>query len=135
MSERRVQELEVKPLAELVGWASSGVEPEIMGIGPVDAVRKVCRTTGVPLESIDLIEANEAFAVQAIAVARSLELRQERTNICGGAIALGHPIGASGARILTTLVHQLRRTGGSLGLATLCVGGGQGIAALVRAVR
>lgn len=135
MSERRVQETGATPLAELIGWASSGVEPEIMGIGPVEAVRKVCRGAGIGVDSLDLIEANEAFAVQALAVARALELRRERVNVCGGAIALGHPIGASGARILTTLVHQLKRTGGSLGLATLCVGGGQGIAALIRAIR
>ncbi|MFM1848563.1 MAG: acetyl-CoA acetyltransferase ThlA [Pseudomonadota bacterium] len=134
MSEARVKELGLEPLAELVGWASSGVEPEVMGIGPVEAVRTVCRKTGTDLGSIDLIEANEAFAVQALAVARSLELPVERTNICGGAIALGHPIGASGARILVTLVHQLRRAKKELGLATLCVGGGQGIAAVVRAL-
>lgn len=135
MSEERVGQLGVKPLAELVGWASAGVEPEIMGIGPVDAVRRVCTRTGLRLEQMACVEANEAFAVQALAVAKELALSPERTNICGGAIALGHPIGASGARIVTTLVHQLRRIGGEYGLATLCVGGGQGIAAIVRAVR
>ena len=134
MSEARVAKLGVNPLAELVGWASSGVEPEIMGIGPVEAVKAVCRKTALDIPSFDLVEANEAFAVQALAVGRALEFPTERTNICGGAIALGHPIGASGARILVTLVHQLRRTRKDLGLATLCVGGGQGIAAVVRAV-
>ncbi len=135
MSERRVNELKLTPLAELVGWASSGVEPEIMGIGPVEAVKAVCRKTKLEVGAFDLVEANEAFAVQALAVARALELSPERTNIGGGAIALGHPIGASGARIVVTLLHHLRRTGKSLGLATLCVGGGQGIAAVVRSVR
>jgi acetyl-CoA C-acetyltransferase len=135
MSERRVNELNLTPLAELVGWASSGVEPEIMGIGPVEAVKAVCRKTKLEVGAFDLVEANEAFAVQALAVARALELSPDRTNIGGGAIALGHPIGASGARIVVTLLHHLRRTGKSLGLATLCVGGGQGIAAVVRSVR
>jgi acetyl-CoA C-acetyltransferase len=135
MSEERVGELGVTPLAEILGWASSGVEPEVMGIGPVGAVRRVCEYTGIGLEAVDLIEANEAFAVQALAVARELKLDPAKTNVCGGAIALGHPIGASGARVLTTLVHQLRRTGGTHGLATLCVGGGQGIATLIKVVR
>ncbi len=124
----------VSPLAEILGWASAAVEPEVMGIGPVGAVKKVLAKTGVSIEQVDLIEANEAFAAQALAVNKLLEWDVRKVNVCGGAIALGHPIGASGARILVTLVHQLRRANGSLGLATLCVGGGQGIAILIRTV-
>ena len=119
------------PIAKILGWASAGVEPGLMGIGPVPAVKKLLQQTGVALSAIDLIEANEAFAVQALAVSKELELDPSRVNVCGGAIALGHPIGASGARILVTLLYQLQRLKKSLGLATLCVGGGQGIAVLI----
>ncbi len=131
MSEQALKKSALKPLARVVGFASSGVEPEIMGIGPVEAVKKVLKQTTVSLSSIDLIEANEAFAAQAIAVSRSLEWDEKKVNVNGGAIALGHPIGASGARILVTLVHELKRSGGRYGIATLCVGGGQGIAMIV----
>ncbi|MBN8549477.1 MAG: acetyl-CoA C-acetyltransferase [Deltaproteobacteria bacterium] len=122
----------LKPIAEIVAWASGAVEPAVMGIGPVEAVKKLMQRTSIPLESVDLIEANEAFASQALAVNKLLGWDTQKVNVCGGAIALGHPIGASGARILVTLVHQLRRTNKKIGIATLCVGGGQGIAALVR---
>ncbi|MCB0317962.1 MAG: acetyl-CoA C-acetyltransferase [Bdellovibrionales bacterium] len=123
-----------KPIAEILGWASAGVEPKLMGLGPVEAVKSLLKITGTNLSDIDLIESNEAFAAQAIAVNKSLEWDTSKINIAGGAIALGHPIGASGARIITTLIHQLRRENKELGLATLCVGGGQGVAVLVKAV-
>jgi len=135
MSSSRARALGVTPLAEIAGWASAGVEPEVMGLGPVGAVRRVCERTGVALERIELIEANEAFAVQALAVSRELGLDAAKVNVSGGAIALGHPIGASGARILVSLVHGLRRLGREWGLATLCVGGGQGIAMIIRSCR
>jgi acetyl-CoA C-acetyltransferase len=135
MSEAEVLKRGLTPLAEVVAWGSGGVEPEVMGIGPVPAVRQALQRAEINLSQLDLIEANEAFAVQALAVARELELPLDRTNVCGGAIALGHPIGASGARVLVTLLHQLKRTGGSLGLATLCVGGGQGVAVIVKNIR
>lgn len=124
----------LKPIAEIMAWASGAVEPAVMGIGPVEAVKKLVKRAAIKLDDVDLIEANEAFAAQAIAVNKLLEWDVAKVNVCGGAIALGHPIGASGARVLVTLVHQLRRTNKKLGIATLCVGGGQGIAALVRAL-
>lgn len=133
-SESEIKRQTLTPLAEIVGFASAGVEPELMGIGPVLAVQKLLQQTGVKLSDIDWIEANEAFAVQSLAVSKELEFDTAKVNPLGGAIALGHPIGASGARILVTLIHQLRRTKKSLGLATLCVGGGQGIAILVRTI-
>jgi acetyl-CoA C-acetyltransferase len=119
-------------MAEVIGFASAGVQPEVMGLGPVPAVRALCSARGIDIQSVDVVEANEAFAVQALAVARELKLDPTKVNPQGGAIALGHPIGASGARVLTTLTHELHRLKGSLGIATLCVGGGQGIAALIR---
>lgn len=134
MSESALKRFGAKPLAEIVGFASAGVEPEVMGIGPVTAVKRALELTSTNIASLDLIEANEAFAAQSIAVNRSLEWDTDRINVNGGAIALGHPIGASGARILVTLVHELKRSKKKLGLATLCVGGGQGIAMVVRAV-
>jgi acetyl-CoA C-acetyltransferase len=126
------QEKSLPVVAEIIACATGGVEPARMGLGPVVAVQKLLRKTGISLDQIDLIEANEAFAAQAIAVNRQLELDPAKTNVCGGAIALGHPIGASGARILVTLCHQLKRTGGKYGIATLCVGGGQGVAVLIQ---
>lgn len=132
MNERLLKEHKLKPLAEIVAWSSAGVEPELMGLGPVQAVKRLIKQSGIDLNKIDLIEANEAFAVQALAVGRLLEWDPSRVNVCGGAIALGHPIGASGARILVTLLHQLKRLDKETGLATLCVGGGQGVAMLVR---
>lgn len=133
-SEEFASKHNLKPVAEIVGWASGAVEPAVMGIGPVEAVKKLLRKTSTNLSSVDLVEANEAFAAQALAVNKLLEWDAAKVNICGGAIALGHPIGASGARVLVTLVHQLRRTNKNTGIATLCVGGGQGIAALIRTV-
>ncbi|WGE71927.1 acetyl-CoA C-acetyltransferase [Actinobacillus equuli subsp. haemolyticus] len=121
-------------LARVKGYASGGVAPEIMGMGPVPATRKVLEKTGLSLDDIDLIEANEAFAAQFLAVGKELNFDPEKVNVNGGAIALGHPIGASGARILVSLVHALHARDKKLGLATLCIGGGQGIAMIVERV-
>ena len=121
----------IEPLARIVSWATAGVDPAIMGIGPVTATRRALAKAGWKLGDVDLIEANEAFAAQSCAVARELGWDAERVNVNGGAIALGHPIGASGARILVTLVHELRRRNARRGLATLCIGGGMGIALCV----
>jgi acetyl-CoA C-acetyltransferase len=131
LSAERADDLGVTPLARVRASASAGVEPSLMGTGPIAAVSKALARTGVSMGDLDLIEANEAFAAQALAVARTLGFPSEITNVSGGAIALGHPIGASGCRILVTLVHGLRRLSRRLGLATLCIGGGQGIAMLV----
>ena len=117
-----------KPLGRIVSWAYAGVEPEIMGIGPVPASRKALAQAGLELKDIDLIEVNEAFAAQYLAVEKELGLDRARTNVNGGAIALGHPLGATGTRIVLTLLHELHRRGGRYGLATACIGGGQGIA-------
>ncbi|GKX57178.1 acetyl-CoA acetyltransferase [Leminorella grimontii] len=122
------------PLARIRGWASAGVAPDVMGIGPVPASQKAMKMAGVALSDIDLIEANEAFAAQFLAVGRDLGFDPVRVNVNGGAIALGHPIGASGARILVTLIHALRSHDKTMGLATLCIGGGQGIAMVVERV-
>ena len=119
------------PMARIVSWATAGVEPALMGIGPVPATRRALARAGWRLEDVDLIEANEAFAAQSCAVGRELGWNPDRVNVNGGAIALGHPIGASGARILVTLLHELRRRKAKRGLATLCIGGGMGIAMCV----
>ena len=126
--------LGARPLARVVATAVAGVDPSVMGLGPVPATRKALARSGLRTGDLDLIELNEAFAAQALACIRELELDPARVNPYGGAIALGHPLGASGARILTTLVHALRRTGGRYGLATMCIGVGQGIAMVVEAV-
>ncbi|MBC7292849.1 MAG: acetyl-CoA C-acetyltransferase [Thermoleophilia bacterium] len=120
----------LKPLARVVAYASAALDPAYMGMGPYYATRKVLEKAGLHLEQMDLVEANEAFAAQALAVVRELGLDMSRTNVCGGAIALGHPVGATGARLLTTLLYSLARTGGRYGLATMCIGGGQGIATI-----
>jgi len=122
------------PLFRLRAHAVAGVEPAIMGIGPVPAVRSLLARSGVALADIDLIEMNEAFAAQVLACARELSLDMDRLNVNGGAIALGHPIGASGARVVVTLVHEMERRDARLGLATLCISGGMGIAALLEKV-
>ena len=124
----RAEELGWQARASIVGSAWAGVEPEIMGMGPVDAVRKLCAQTGIGLEDFDLIELNEAFAVQALAVMRELDMDEERVNVNGSGIALGHPIGATGARIIVSLLHEMEKRDVELGLATLCVGGGMGMA-------
>ncbi|MCY0895600.1 MAG: acetyl-CoA C-acetyltransferase [Alicyclobacillaceae bacterium] len=121
----------LKPLARVLGYASVGVSPEVMGLGPIEATQKALARAGVTLADIDLIEANEAFAAQSLAVGKSLGWDYAKVNVNGGAVALGHPIGASGARILVTLLHELQKRQGRLGLATLCIGGGQGVAMVV----
>jgi acetyl-CoA acetyltransferase family protein len=129
-SEDKARELGVEPLGAFVGSAVAGVDPRVMGIGPIPAVRKLLERTGVTAADIDLVELNEAFASQSLAVVRELGLDEEKVNVNGGAIALGHPLGMSGARLVVSLLHELRRRDGHYGLATLCVGVGQGVAAL-----
>jgi acetyl-CoA C-acetyltransferase len=131
MSAERAAALGLKPLARIVSYASAGVDPSIMGIGPVDATRKALAKAGLEVKDMDLVEANEAFAAQSLAVGRDLGFDREKLNVNGGAIALGHPIGASGARVLVTLLHELQKRQGRYGLATLCIGGGQGVAMVV----
>lgn len=131
MSEEKALELGVKPMATWVAGALGGVAPEIMGIGPVAATNKVLARTGLTIDDFDLIEANEAFAAQSIAVARDLKFDMSKVNVNGGAIALGHPVGASGCRILVTLLYEMAKRGSNRGLATLCIGGGMGCATIV----
>ena len=121
----------LKPLARIASWASAGVEPEIMGTGPIPAMKKALDKAGWKVSDLDLVESNEAFAAQSLCVVRELGLDPAKVNVNGGAIAIGHPIGASGARILTTLLHEMNRTDATKGLATLCVGGGMGVAMCV----
>lgn len=132
MTEEKAKELGIKPLATIVSWGSGGVDPSIMGLGPVPATKKALEKAGLKLEDIDLIEANEAFAAQSIAVARELNFNMDIVNVNGGAIALGHPIGASGTRILVTLLYEMQKRDVELGLATLCIGGGMGTALIVK---
>lgn len=132
MSKAKADELGLKPLATIVANASAGVDPSIMGIGPVEAVKKVLKKSQLSLADIELIEANEAFAAQSIAVDRELSFNHDILNVNGGAIALGHPIGASGARIFVTLLHEMEKRDAKTGLATLCIGGGQGVATIVK---
>jgi acetyl-CoA C-acetyltransferase/3-oxo-5,6-didehydrosuberyl-CoA/3-oxoadipyl-CoA thiolase len=131
MTAELARELDQKPLARVITSAVAGVDPAVMGLGPIPSTRKALLRAGLAVGQLDLIELNEAFAAQSIACIRELALDPARVNVHGGAIALGHPLGASGARILTTLVHALRRTGGRYGLATMCIGVGQGIALIV----
>ena len=131
MSRKKADELGIKPLVTIKANATAGVDPSIMGIGPVPAVKKALKTAALSIEDLELIEANEAFAAQSIAVDRELHFNKEILNVNGGAIALGHPIGASGARILVTLIHEMKKRESRFGLATLCVGGGQGVATIV----
>jgi acetyl-CoA C-acetyltransferase len=131
MSRKKADELGIKPLVTVKANAGGGVDPSIMGIGPVSAVKKVLKKASLSLQDMDLIEANEAFAAQSIAVDRELHFDKVKLNVNGGAIALGHPIGASGARILVTLIHEMLKRDSRMGLATLCIGGGQGVATIV----
>ena len=131
MSEEKAKKLGVTPMATWVQGALAGVEPEIMGIGPVAATRKVMERTGLTVDDMDLIEANEAFAAQSVAVARELGFDMSKVNVNGGAVALGHPVGASGCRILVTLLHEMQKRDAKKGLATLCIGGGMGCATIV----
>ncbi len=128
MSEAIVKQLEIQPMASLLGYTVAGVPPEIMGIGPIKAVPKVLKQVGLKLEDIGLIELNEAFAAQSIAVIRELGLNEEIVNVNGGAIALGHPLGCTGAKLTTTLLHEMKRRGIRYGLCTMCIGGGMGAA-------
>lgn len=130
-NEEFVKNRDIKPMGRIVSWAYAGVEPEIMGIGPVPATRKALELAGLKLSDIDLVEVNEAFAAQYLAVEKELGLDRSRTNVNGGAIALGHPLGATGTRLVLTVLHELHRRGARYGLATACIGGGQGIAMIV----
>ena len=131
MSESKVQETGLKPLARIIDITTAALEPAIMGYGPYYATKKILERTGMTLDQIDLVELNEAFASQSVACIRDLGLDPNKVNINGGAIALGHPLGCTGARLIVTLLHNLKRTGGRYGLATLCIGGGQAMAALI----
>ena len=130
----RARSLGLRPMARIVATAVAGVDPAVMGLGPIPATRKVLDRAGLTVADIDLVELNEAFASQSVACIRELGLDPARVNVDGGAIALGHPLGASGGRLITSLVHGLRRTGGRYGLATMCIGVGQGIATVVERI-
>jgi acetyl-CoA acetyltransferase family protein len=130
----RARVLGLKPMARIVATAVAGVDPSVMGLGPIPASRKALKRAGLTVADLDLVELNEAFASQSIACIRELGLDPARVNVDGGAIALGHPLGASGGRLVTTLVHGLRRTGGRYGLASMCIGVGQGIATIVERI-
>lgn len=132
MTKEKAEELGIKPLATIVSYATGGVDPAIMGTGPIPASRKAMEKAGMTIKDIDLVEANEAFAAQSLAVAHDLEFDMEKVNVNGGAIALGHPVGASGARILVTLLYEMAKRDAKTGLATLCIGGGQGQALIVK---
>jgi len=134
MSKEMADKLGINPMAAIVSYASAGLDPKLMGYGPVPATRKALEKAGLNIKDIDLVEANEAFAVQSLAVVKDLGLNTDITNVNGGAIALGHPIGASGARILVTLLHEMMKRDAKKGLATLCIGGGQGIAMILKRV-
>ncbi|MEX2105104.1 MAG: acetyl-CoA C-acetyltransferase [Bacilli bacterium] len=131
MSREKAESLGLEPLATIKANASAGVDPKVMGLGPIPATRKALEKSGLSVADIDLIEANEAFAAQALAVGKDLAFSRDRLNVNGGAIALGHPIGASGARILVSLIHEMKRRDVKYGLATLCIGGGQGVATVI----
>ena len=135
MSERTMRELGVDPMGRVVGFALAGVPPELMGIGPVGAIQKVLKQTGLSLDDIGLVELNEAFAAQALAVIREVGLDEEIVNVNGGAIALGHPLGCTGAKLTATLLHEMKRRGVRYGICTMCVGGGMGAAAVIENLR
>jgi acetyl-CoA C-acetyltransferase len=128
MSADRAHQLGLQPLARITAWASAGVDPKMMGIGPVPAVRKLFSRTGLTMKDFDLVELNEAFAAQVLAVLKDEPIDADRLNVNGGAIALGHPIGCTGARIVVTLLHEMKKRSARRGLATLCVSGGMGMA-------
>jgi acetyl-CoA C-acetyltransferase len=131
MSRRKAEELGLKPLATIRSYASAGVDPRIMGMGPVPSSRRALKKAGLSVADLDLVEANEAFAAQSVAVGKELGFDRSKLNVNGGAIALGHPIGASGTRVLVTLLYEMQRRNAHYGLATLCIGGGQGVAMIV----
>jgi acetyl-CoA acyltransferase len=130
MTAERATALGLKPLARFITFAAAGVEPDVMGVGPIKAVPKALKRAGLKLENVDLIEFNEAFAAQVVAVVRDLGFPEGKVNVNGGAIALGHPLGATGAKLTTQLVYELGKRGGGLGLVTMCIGGGMGAAGL-----
>tara|TARA_Y100000590_G_scaffold275875_1_gene309711 strand:- start:1138 stop:1881 length:744 start_codon:yes stop_codon:yes gene_type:complete len=131
MSESEAKKRNLEPLAKIVSWATCGVDPSLMGAGPIPASKKALKKSGWEIGDLDLIESNEAFAAQSLAVIKELKIPNEKINVNGGAIALGHPIGASGARVLVTLLHEMKKRDSKKGLATLCIGGGMGIAMCV----
>src|SRR5690606_31542051 len=135
MSEERMREMEVEPLGRLIGFALAGVAPELMGIGPISAIRRVLKQTGLTLDDIGLVELNEAFAAQAVAVIRETGLDEGRVNVNGGAIALGHPLGCTGAKLSISLLNELARRGERYGICTMCVGGGMGAAGVFENLR
>jgi len=135
MTAERAKELGLEPLARFITFASAGVEPDVMGVGPIKAVPKALKRAGMKLDDIDLIEFNEAFAAQVVAVIRELGMPEEKVNVNGGAIALGHPLGATGSKLTTQLVHELRKRGGGMGLVTMCIGGGMGAAGILEVFR
>jgi acetyl-CoA acyltransferase len=130
MNAERAKADGLKPIARLITYAVAGIDPDIMGVGPINAIPKALKKAGLTLDQIDLIEFNEAFAAQAIAVARHLNMDMSRVNVNGGAIALGHPLGATGSKLSTQLIHELRKRGGGIGMVTMCVGGGMGAAGI-----
>jgi acetyl-CoA C-acetyltransferase len=134
MSAEKARELNIKPMARIVSYASAGVDPAIMGTGPIDATTRALERAGLKMGQIDLVESNEAFAAQALAIEKTLGFNPDIVNVNGGAIALGHPIGASGTRILVTLLHEMKKRRANLGLATLCVGGGMGVATILKGI-
>jgi acetyl-CoA acyltransferase len=134
MSGRMVEELGVDPLGRIVGFSVAGVAPELMGIGPVSAIEKVLKQTGLGVDDIGLVELNEAFAAQALAVIREVGLSEDVVNVNGGAIALGHPLGCTGAKLTATLLHEMKRRGVQYGICTMCIGGGMGAAAVIENV-
>ncbi|XP_050995465.1 acetyl-CoA acetyltransferase, cytosolic [Labeo rohita] len=131
MSQSEAQRRGLKPMARITSWAQAGLDPSVMGTGPIPAIRKAVEKAGWKLDEVDLFEINEAFAAQSVAVVKELGLNPDKVNVCGGAISLGHPLGMSGCRVLVTLLHALQRTGGRKGIASLCIGGGMGIAMCV----
>lgn len=133
-SEKAVKEYNLKPLAKLVSFASAGVDPSLMGIGPVPASKKALELAKMEINDMDLVEINEAFAAQVLAVNKELKIEEEKLNVNGGAIALGHPVGCSGTRIVVTLLHELHKRKQEFGLASLCIGGGQGVSIIIEAV-
>jgi acetyl-CoA acyltransferase len=132
MSEERARDLGLKPLARFVSFGTGGVRPEVMGIGPVEAVPKALRYAGMTLADVDLIELNEAFAAQALAVIRTVGFDEEITNVNGGAIALGHPLGCTGAKLTVQVLHELERRDQEIGMVTMCIGGGMGAAGIIQ---
>jgi acetyl-CoA acyltransferase len=130
MSSERAKQLNLKPLARFITFATAGIDPDIMGVAPIKAVPKALKRAGLAMKDVKLIEFNEAFAAQVVAVVRDLEMPEDRVNVNGGAIALGHPLGATGSKLTTQLVHELGRRGGGIGLVTMCIGGGMGAAGL-----